>query len=79
MLSDGQFNEISILKPDTQVLFWFDYKLHLQPDIIQLCLCIYLASRPLAVPKTSVHSALATWNISSVLVIKTLPKSEGPA
>ena len=44
--------EVSILKPDSQVLLLFDSKLHYRPGILQLPLCSYPTSGPFPMPET---------------------------
>lgn len=64
--------EVSVLKPDSQVLLWFDSKLYFQPSILQL--------PPLFIPhiwaipsaRNIAHSALATQNVSCVFAHQSL-------
>lgn len=79
MPSHEKRNEVSVLKPDSQVLLWAASKLHFQPDILQLSLCLYPTSGPFLVPKKLFILLLTHRMFLLFLSIKTLPNFEGPA
>lgn len=79
MPSHEKRNEVSVLKPDSQVLLWAASKLLFQPDTLQLSLCLYPTSGPFLVPKKLFILLLTHRMFLLFLSVKSLPNFEGPA